>query len=528
MAEQPVIQNKRLTEKIADLLYLQAPVSNGAILGVILLYFFFLRHYSKPELQFVWPALMLLSACVRLALWYVKKTSPDRFTATQWIHSYTLATGITGLAWSSILFFPYINQDIILYSGLLMIVFGVTASAVSILSVYLPAFFIYIIPILSALIFKISQQNIPEFFLLVIATIIYSLMLFLFARNTHKHIIKSIMLEFDKTELINKLQNEIRQRESLIKARTEQLERSNKALKSSEQLLKNVINGAELGYWDHNYTTGEHTVNNRWLEMLGLTRDDIINNVSDWQTRLHPDDREYLKTVIKNTIKNKKSYSADFRMKHKDGHWVWIQGSGSVIEYDQQTHEPLRLCGTHQDISYRKKIEMELEYRAKHDALTKLYNRVELEKQFKEELIRAERYQHNLSLFMIDIDHFKRINDLYGHQSGDNILKLFAAFLLNSVRTSDYVARYGGEEFVVILPETSCSKASELAERLRLKIAQKNIEFDQTSLNITISLGISSYPEHGRNYEKLLEMADIAMYQAKNKGRNCIQIAGTS
>ncbi len=126
---------------------------------------------------------------------------------------------------------------------------------------------------------------------------------------------------------------------------------------------------------------------------------------------------------------------------------------------------------------------------------------------------------------MINIDHFKRINDRYGHQAGDNILKLFADFLLSSVRTSDYVARYGGEEFVVILPETARTKAMELAERLRLKISGQDIELEQTTINITISLGITSYPEHGKNYEKLLEMADTVMYQAKHRGQNQVEVA---
>ena len=168
---------------------------------------------------------------------------------------------------------------------------------------------------------------------------------------------------------------------------------------------------------------------------------------------------------------------------------------------------------------------MELDYQAKHDFLTGLNNRVELEKHFKEELLRTERYNHSLSIFMIDIDHFKRINDRYGHQAGDNVLKLFADFLLSSVRTSDYVARYGGEEFVVILPETARTKAMELAERLRLKISVQDIELEQTTVNITISLGIASYPEHGNEYQTLLRMADTAMYKAKHRGRNRVEVA---
>ncbi len=523
MRTEPANKNTNTTTKIADLLYLQAPISNMAIVIVAVLYYLLLKDYTIPDMQFVWPVLMLVVAAFRLLLWYQRKRTPDRRSETQWIHIYTMATGLAGLAWSSILFFPYTNQDIVLYVALLMIVFGVTSSALPILSVYLPAYFFYIIPIIFAFITALYQHSVPD--LLILATIIYFAMLSFFARNTQQHIIKSIQFEFYNQSLINKLQNEVEQREALIKARTEQIQQSNRALINSEERLKNVINGAELGYWDFNYQTGHQEVNDRWLEILGLSREDIKNTVDDWQSRIHPDDRKRMQMIVEKAILNRIPYTADFRMKHKDGHWVWIQGSGSMVEYDLVTNEPLRLCGTHQDISYRKNIEMELEYQAKHDYLTNLFNRVELEKFFQEEIIRAERYQHPLSIFMIDIDHFKKINDEHGHQSGDKILQQFAVFLQDSIRTSDYIARYGGEEFVVILPETSSDKANELAERIFIKLSKLNISLNEKPVRITISLGIASYPEQGTSYDKLLEMADSAMYQAKQSGRNRIQQA---
>ena len=128
----------------------------------------------------------------------------------------------------------------------------------------------------------------------------------------------------------------------------------------SQQQLQNVINGAQLGYWDWNYRTGEQVVNDRWLAMLGLSRSDIRYHVSDWDHRIHPDDKQRLIDTVEAHIQSGKNYVAEFRMKHTNGHWVWIQGSGAVVEYDQKTHEPLRLCGTHQDISERKNIDIEL------------------------------------------------------------------------------------------------------------------------------------------------------------------------
>ncbi|MDX2506135.1 MAG: sensor domain-containing diguanylate cyclase [Gammaproteobacteria bacterium] len=521
------IDPQKIIEKKAHILYLQAPISNGTIFLIALIFVILLQEYFQPAIIITWAAMMSLLASYRLFLWYQRKKAADKRTPDSWINHYIIATGLTGLIWGSFLLLPNANSDLALHSVYFIVFFGVTASAVSILPVSLIALHSYTIPLAICFFVALDNMNDSNFLFFAIATGIYYLMLSLFARNNNKQILKSILLQLHNQTLVNQLQEEVEQRELLVKARTQQLVQSNKAVVDSEDRLQNVINGAELGYWDWNYQTGHTKVNNRWLEILGLTHGEINNNISDWESRVHPEDRMRMIATIDDAIKNHVPYVADFRMKHKDGYWVWIQGSGSLVESDTITDEPLRLCGTHQDISYRKQIEKELEYRAKHDYLTDLYNRIELEKRFQEELNRAKRYQHNLSIFMIDIDHFKKINDVQGHQSGDQVLKQFANFLLKTIRATDYVARYGGEEFVMILPETSVPEAEELAERLRIRTTKLAITLKHSSLTITISIGIASYPEHGQSYDKLLEVADSAMYQAKQNGRNRVRSAGS-
>jgi len=178
------------------------------------------------------------------------------------------------------------------------------------------------------------------------------------------------------------------------------------------------------------------------------------------------------------------------------------------------------------DITERKRLEAELRYQSNHDPLTKLYNRRALRSQLAEELHRADRYKHALSVFMLDIDYFKPINDTLGHQVGDKILSDLGGMLQSSVRITDYASRYGGEEFVVLLPETSLTKATELAERLRIEIAEHTIAIGHNKEHkITVSIGVSTYPEHGTSGEDLLNAADSAMYTAKASGRNCVRIA---
>ncbi len=440
--------------------------------------------------------------------------------------------------------------------------------------------------------------------------------------------------------------------ELLVEERTTELSKVNEALNKREDQLNNVLIGASLGYWDWQYKTGKHYVNDRWLAILGLERSDIVNNINDWNVRIHPDDMNAVTEIIKKSFKSKETYVAEFRMKHKDGHWVWIQGSGKVITYDPTTNEPQRLCGTHLDITERKQVENalreseekyrgifdesvaaiyvfdrnrkftdtnqagldllgytrkellnmqitdvdanrdikvwtpvlkqllsgknvinqehelmrkdgtivtvlsntkplnddrghsvglqstfiniterkqaeeKLKHMASHDPLTGLYNRNEMKLRLDNEMERASRYNHKLSVFMLDIDHFKHINDTYGHQTGDTVLRKFAKLLENSIRNSDYTARFGGEEFVVILPETELPKARELAERLR-KLVDDHIfpiNIDK-ELNLSTSIGIATFPDHVQTSQELLKAADSAMYAAKEAGRNQVKVS---
>jgi diguanylate cyclase (GGDEF)-like protein len=161
------------------------------------------------------------------------------------------------------------------------------------------------------------------------------------------------------------------------------------------------------------------------------------------------------------------------------------------------------------------------------DPLMGIYNRRYLERRLVEESLRAMRYNQPFSLFLLDLDHFKKINDTYGHQIGDIILKKFAMVIIGSVREVDVVIRYGGEEILVILPNTTEANAVELAERLRQNIEEAiMIEADPgknlPAVHITVSIGVSGYrsSDGWDNSRWVVERADKALYRAKNQGRN--------
>ena len=167
----------------------------------------------------------------------------------------------------------------------------------------------------------------------------------------------------------------------------------------------------------------------------------------------------------------------------------------------------------------------QLEHLAREDALTGLANRRRFEERAREECLRAQRYHHPLSILLADLDHFKSINDTYGHAFGDTVLKDMGQTLLRHCRTSDLCARHGGEEFTVLLPETELPEACKVADRLCAAV--RNLVFRQSSgiVHVTVSFGVVSMNHDDlQTLEELLEQADQALYAAKRNGRDRFEV----
>lgn len=162
------------------------------------------------------------------------------------------------------------------------------------------------------------------------------------------------------------------------------------------------------------------------------------------------------------------------------------------------------------------------------DPLTQLYNRRYLDETLKRELSRAERRGTPIAVLMIDLDHFKRVNDTFGHEGGDLLLRNVASILKQSVRACDVPCRYGGEELVVLMPDCGLDKAAERAEAIRAAIAGLHLPFNAQVLTATASLGVAAYPDCGYGAELLIQEADAALYTAKRAGRNRVVVAGAA
>jgi len=176
------------------------------------------------------------------------------------------------------------------------------------------------------------------------------------------------------------------------------------------------------------------------------------------------------------------------------------------------------------DLSATKRLQQELQSMASTDPLTGLLNRRRFLEQAEKEFLRSQRYQHELSAVMLDIDHFKAINDTRGHFVGDQVLIALSRAAENLLRDIDILCRWGGEEFVILMPETPLAGAAILAERLREMLARLAVDTTVGTVRFTVSAGVAARSESDAGLTDILQRADTALYAAKQHGRNHIQV----
>ena len=223
---------------------------------------------------------------------------------------------------------------------------------------------------------------------------------------------------------------------------------------------------------------------------------------------------------------------ATVRMRKKDGAIAWMEANGRLVR-DPATGEPQEVVLVMRDITERKRLEEKLSALALTDSLTGLMNRRSFDESLTREWKRAVRHGSQVSLLFLDLDHFKRFNDRYGHQAGDDYLRAVAEAVSDAVRTTDRVARYGGEEITVILPSTSAAGAAETAEKVRSAVEALRLRHEGNPEGkgwVTVSVGVATaVARRGEIVDgmpkALLEAADSAMYKAKHEGRNRVVTA---
>jgi diguanylate cyclase (GGDEF)-like protein/PAS domain S-box-containing protein len=282
-------------------------------------------------------------------------------------------------------------------------------------------------------------------------------------------------------------------------------------------------------------------INLHWYEMTGTAVKGSLG--SGWMDAVHPDDRQVCEQKWKQCLRTGEPFEIEYRLHDANKGFRWYldravplrDDSGAIVKWfgtctdiDDQMHtQELLQEQIKQHTAALVEANQRLQQESIRDPLTGLYNRRYLEDTLEREARLALRAAHALSVIMLDLDYFKKFNDMYGHDAGDAVLRDTSALLARSVRAEDIVCRYGGEEFVVILPMADFQIGYARAERVRDKMHELNVLYRGLPVGaITISGGVAALPEHGTSPKQLLQAADAALYHAKRQGRD--RIAGAT
>ncbi len=297
--------------------------------------------------------------------------------------------------------------------------------------------------------------------------------------------------------------------------------------KNNSELLSFPWAG-NLGNWHWIVQSNEVVFNEKKATNLGYESSEIPEKVGFeyFTEKLHIEDyAKVMKNMRDHLMGVSDIYEIEYRILTKEGSYIWYYDRGKVTKRDKDG-KALVVSGIVFDIDKEKTMEREL-YEANkklteltfRDELTGAFNRRFMLKKLNEEIQRFSRTKLELSIILFDIDNFKQVNDNFGHNSGDNVLKKIVKTVEKRIRKTDFLCRWGGEEFIIILPDTKIENATKLAEEIRIAISKMVVD-DMES--VTASFGVSSC-SNGDTVDSIIKKADDLMYKAKSEGKNCVR-----
>lgn len=301
-------------------------------------------------------------------------------------------------------------------------------------------------------------------------------------------------------------------------ALTLEIEKRRKAEKEARCLTYLIeLSDTIVIYWKNEESWPVEYVSKN-ISLFGYSSEAFISGDIQYKDIIHPEDVERLITaMITYTRDHVDRFTQVYRIFTADGDVRWIEDR-TVIQRDDNG-DPINYLGTIVDITERRKLENQLQKLATIDSLTGIYNRHKTSEELNIEIDRAKRYGGSLTLIMFDIDHFKEVNDTYGHDIGDYVLKELSNVISEEIRDSDRFGRWGGEEFMLILPESNKNQGMKFAHKLIDRVAMHKF---QGYAQITISVGVAIFNETDTN-KTLLKRVDNALYLAKTEGRNTVR-----
>lgn len=301
----------------------------------------------------------------------------------------------------------------------------------------------------------------------------------------------------------------------LAEARNEALAQANRAISAEKNLNKTIVDGSPLAIYTRDKEGRITGWNKACEQMFGWDEEEVIGKPFPAITDLSKSQSDKLR---EHALEDRKSVQVELQRRTKDGKLIYLMTSISPL-YDEagETNGYLTIAA---DITRRKAAEQKIEFMAHHDALTQLPNRTLLEERFRQAVELARQENTQVALLFIDLDHFKAINDSFGHSIGDAYLIEIARRLSASVRVADTICRQGGDEFLIVLNGVSHREdilpvLSKLKHRL-----QEPVLIEGHELSVSMSIGVAMYPLDGTSFDELLKKSDLAMYQAKQEGKN--------
>lgn len=292
-------------------------------------------------------------------------------------------------------------------------------------------------------------------------------------------------------------------------------------LEQSRDILRKAQSIGRLGHWQSNLETGELIWSDIIYDIFGVDPDTFRPTLEYFYEMVHPDDREAVSESAQRA-KQTGIHDVVHRIIRPDGSIRWVHELA-----DMQRSGPYRdvMLGTVRDITEQKELEIRLREQSTSDELTGAWNRRYFIEQISREFDRFKRHQFQGSLILFDFDHFKHINDHYGHAAGDQVLALSTEVLQKRLRGTDCLARIGGEEFAVLLPSTTLEQAMSVAEILRSCVEEQVFHSDRESFSATITCGVATFDDRDEAFENTMHRADEAMYRGKKSGRNRVNHA---
>ncbi|HEY8607812.1 MAG TPA: EAL domain-containing protein [Noviherbaspirillum sp.] len=292
------------------------------------------------------------------------------------------------------------------------------------------------------------------------------------------------------------------------------------ALRISNERLNLAVKGAGEGVWDWDFKRKTRHFSARAKEILGYADNEIDDADVDWSARIHPDDMPRVEAAFADCLDGKTpTYICEYRVRTRDDRWKWVLSRGILASRDADG-KPQRFTGMVTDISERKQADELIWRHANFDALTGLPNRRLFRDRLDRAVTQALRTDQGFALLFIDLDRFKEINDLLGHDTGDLLLVQAAQRIRGCVRDADTVARLGGDEFTVILAQPGSAGQTEQVAQKILAALTKPFMIGREVAYISASIGITMCPTDASAPEELIRKADQAMYAAKHGGKN--------